>query len=115
MPQGHRHMSEQKRQCIQDCLDCYRVCLETAAHCLQQGGEHAEAARIQLLLDCAEASQTCASFLLRGSEVHGRLCGICVEVAEQCAQACDELQDDAQMQACAETCRRCAQSCRRMA
>jgi hypothetical protein len=110
---GHQ-MSEEMQRCIQACLDCHRICLETVTHCLQMGGKHADPAHIRLLLDCAEICQTSANFMLRGSDLHGRTCAVCAEVCERCAQDCAQF-DDAQMKACAEACRRCAESCRRMA
>jgi len=79
------------------------------------GGKHAEASHIQLLLACAEICQTSANFMLLGSDLHARTCGVCAEVCEQCATSCEQMGNDAQMQACAEACRRCAESCQRMA
>ena len=108
-------MSGDMQQCIQECLNCHSVCLATVPYCLQMGGEHATAAHIGLLLDCAEICQTSANFMLRGSTFHTRTCGVCAEVCERCAQDCDQFGDDAQMKACADACRRCAASCRRMA
>jgi hypothetical protein len=103
-------------QCIQNCTDCHDICVETATHCLQKGGKHAEANHIRLLLDCAQICQTSADFMLRGSVLHGRTCEVCAEVCERCAQDCERIDpNDAQMQECAEMCRRCAQSCREMA
>ena len=110
-----QQMSEEMRQCIQACSDCHRICMETVNYCLQQGGTHAEAAHIRLLLDCAEICRTSADFMIRGSDLHGRTCAVCAEVCERCAEDCERFGDDAQMKACAETCRRCAESCRRMA
>ena len=116
MPQASGHqMSAEMKECIQRCLDCYRTCVETATYCLQQGGRHAEARHMRVLLDCAELCRTSADFMLRGSEFHGRICGVCAEVCERCAQECERFGDDAQMRACAEACRRCAEACRRMA
>jgi hypothetical protein len=111
---GHR-TSQEMQQSIQAALDCGRICWETLTHCLQQGGKHAEASHIRLLVDCAEICQTTANFMLRASELHGRTCGACAEVCERCARSCDQFGDDAQMRACADACRRCAQSCRQMA
>jgi hypothetical protein len=79
------------------------------------GGRHAESAHIRLMLDCAEICQTSANFMLRGSELHSRTCGVCAEVCERCARDCEQLGDDAHMRACAEACRRCADSCKHMA
>lgn len=103
------------RECIERCLDCHRGCLETAPHCLQMGGEHATAAHIGLLLDCAEMCQTSANFMLRGSPFHTHTRGVCAEVCERCAEDCERFGDDQRMRDCATSCRRRAESCRRMA
>jgi hypothetical protein len=103
------------RSCIEECTGCHNICVETVTHCLEMGGKHAEAALIRLLLDCAEICQTSANFMLRGSDLHGRTCGVCAEVCERCAQDCERFGDDEHTQACAKTCRSCAASCRQMA
>jgi hypothetical protein len=108
--------------CIQNCLDCHSICLNTVTYCLQKGGNHVEQSHIRLLLDCAEICQTSANFMLRTSQLHPRTCEVCAEVCERCAEnyvrvaAPKELRmgDDAQMKACADMCRRCAESCRQM-
>jgi hypothetical protein len=116
MTHGTQHqMSGDMQQCIQQCSDCHRVCLETLAYCTQQGGRHVEAKHLGLLLDCVQMCHTSADFMIRGSALHTRVCAVCAEVCEQCAQSCDQFGDDAQMKTCADTCRRCAQSCRTMA
>ena len=104
----HQGMSSDMQRCIQECLNCHSVCLEIAAHWLQMGGKHAEAAPIRLLLDCAEICQTSANFMLRGSDLHGRVCAVCAEVCERCAQDCARFTDAEQMRRCAEACRRIA-------
>ena len=109
-------MGPEMQQCIQNCMECHRICLETVAHCLQMGGKHAEATHIRLLLDCVEICQTSANFMIRGSDLHARTCAVCAEVCERCAEDCERIgSDDEQMRRCAEMCRRCAESCRRMA
>lgn len=107
-------MSQDIQQCIDECLNCHRICLETVQHCLQQGGKHAAPEHIVLLLDCAEICQTSANFMLRGSTLHKRTCAVCAEVCSRCAESCDAIGGD-QLEACAEACRSCAESCERMA
>jgi hypothetical protein len=107
--------SAEMQECIANCQSCHAICVSTLAYCLQQGGKHAAPAHIRLLLDCAQICQTSADFMLRGSELHNRTCGVCAEVCARCAEECARMGTDSQMQACAETCRRCAGSCRRMA
>lgn len=115
MTQTSRHqLGAEMEQCIKLCEECHHTCLETITYCLGQGGKHAEAAHIGLLLDCAAICHTSTDFMLRSSPLHGRICAVCAEVCDRCAQDCDQFGDDPQMKACADTCRRCADSCRRM-
>jgi hypothetical protein len=115
MTQRHQ-MSGDMQQCIDNCISCHRVCVETTLHCLEMGGQHAEAGHIRTMLDCAQICQTSADFMLRGSEFHQQTCRVCAEVCERCAGECERLAaDDQHMQRCADMCRRCADSCRAMA
>ncbi len=111
----HHRLGTEMEQCIKLCEECHHTCLETITYCLGQGGKHAEASHIGLLLDCATICHTSTDFMLRGSQLHGRICAVCAEVCERCAQDCEQFGDDTQMRACADACRRCAESCRRMA
>jgi hypothetical protein len=110
-----RHLSAEMRKCIDTCDDCRAACLTTATYCLEQGGEHAQPDHIRLLLDCAEICATSAGFMLRGSNLHGDVCGVCADVCERCAESCESIGDDEQMRACARACRQCAETCRQMA
>jgi hypothetical protein len=111
----HR-ISDDMRECIANCTECHAICVETIEHCLQMGGKHAEAHHIRTMIDCAQACQISADFMLRGSDLHPRTCGVCAEACERCAESCERLAgDDELMQRCAEVCRRCAASCREMA
>ena len=114
--QSPQQRSAEMDECVQNCTDCHRACLETVAHCLQLGGERAENSHVRLLLDCADICRTSADFMIRGSVMHRRTCGVCADICERCAADCERMAgDDARMRACAEVCRRCAESCRQMA
>ena len=109
-------MAQQNMErCIDNCLECYRVCLETITYCLEKGGKHAEAGHIMTLMDCVETCNMSANFMIRGSEMHEKTCGVCAEACRRCAEECEKMADDTQMQKCAEVCRRCAESCEEMA
>ena len=101
--------------CIEECMNCHGACADTMAYCLQEGGAHADASHITLLLDCAEICQTSANFMLRGSQHHATTCGACAKICDACADACERFGEDEQMKLCAEACRSCADSCREMA
>ena len=114
--EGFMNHSSQMQECLDNCRECHSICTETAQHCLQMGGTHAEAAHVRLLLDCAQICQTSADFMLRGSSYHTRTCGICADICSACAESCEQIgADDSMMKTCAEVCRRCAASCRQMA
>jgi hypothetical protein len=114
-------MHEQKltaemRECISSCLDCHATCLETAAHCLTFGGAHASAHHQTVLQDCAEICQTSANFMLRTSERHTEICGVCSKICRACADECRSIAGtDNLMKRCADLCQTCAESCDRMA
>jgi len=103
------------QECIDNCMRCHAVCVETITHCLKQGGKHAAPDHIRLLQDCAQICATSADFMLRDSEFHHLTCGACAEICARCAEACERMGNDDMMRRCAEECRRCADSCRRMA
>ena len=111
MPQQTQEM----QRCIENCLECHEICLATVTRCLEKGGQHAEAAHIRLLLDCAEICQTSANFMIRGSDLHTETCRACSEVCQRCAEDCHRLGADPEMKECAEVCDRCAESCAQMA
>jgi hypothetical protein len=109
------HISQEMRECIQDCTDCHNVCTETITYCLEQGGAYVAVDLIRLLQDCAQLCATSADSMLRASRFAGPICGLCATVCDACAEACEQFGNDPQMTTCAQTCRRCAECCRRMA
>ena len=114
--QGGLHTDDEMQKCIELCQDCHALCTQTVGHCLKLGGPHAAPEHIRLLLDCAQICDTTAQYLLRGSSLHERMCGLCAEVCRQCADNCVQVAGGDQMvNQCAEMCRRCAGSCERMA
>lgn len=114
LPTDTGMLTEEMKGCINNCMSCSAVCLQTLTYCLQKGGRHAAPDHIRLLQDCVQICKTSADFMLRGSPLHTRTCGVCAEVCDRCAVECDKIGDDVAMKACAEACRRCAESCRKM-
>jgi hypothetical protein len=104
----HQEMSQEMRDCISNCMTCHAVCLETISHCLEMGGEHASPQHIRLLQDCAQICVTSADFMLRMSDHHPQVCGVCADICDACARECESMADGAEFM------RRCAESCRRM-
>jgi len=110
-----RDMSAAMKQCAQNCTNCHNICVETLDYCLGMGGQHVGQARLKSLLDCADTCRTSADFMLRGSALHTKACGLCAEACASCAASCEKFGDDPAIKACAEECRRCEASCREMA
>ena len=111
----HSDYSEQMLVCIQNCQDCHRACLQTLHYCMNQGGRHATAEHLRLLMDCADICAVSAAFMLRASDLHGHTCAACAAVCRACAAECAAMGDDLRMAALADTCRHCAESCEAMA
>ena len=112
---AHKEITQEMRNCIDNCLSCYAICLETANHCLSMGGEHASPEHIGIMEDCARICATSADFMLRSSHNHAQVCGVCADICEMCADDCERMANgDELMLRCAEICRRCAESCRQM-
>jgi hypothetical protein len=107
-------MSTEVKECIQNCVDCFKACTETASRCLKMGGKHAEIEYVNLIFDCARICNLNADFMLRNSLYYPQTCKITADVCEDCADACDRFEDDF-MKQCAIVCRRCSDSCRAMA
>lgn len=121
MATAHKHsspkageMSADMQQCIQNCLDCFRVCVETIEYCVKQGGHHTEPDHLRIMADCKDICLTSANFMMRQSDLHKKTCGVCAEVCQRCGDDCAKMGDDATMKRCADTCHRCAESCRKM-
>ena len=101
-------LDDQMQDCIQDCLNCHTVCLDTATGALQKGGQHAE--HVLLLLDCSDICLTAAHFMLRNSPLHGYVCQACAEVCTRCGEICAQMGEND----CANACQACAVSCQQI-
>ncbi|MGE0172553.1 MAG: four-helix bundle copper-binding protein [Oligoflexales bacterium] len=110
----HQELTKEMRECIKACLDASTACTDQVVHCLGEGGKHAEARHIQLLLDCADICETSANFMSRHSDRHSDVCGICSDVCWDTAESCRGIEDETMIQ-CAQICERCAELCEKMA
>ncbi|SNT08805.1 hypothetical protein SAMN06265795_11388 [Noviherbaspirillum humi] len=108
-------MTNDMQKCISNCMDCHRVCTETAAHVLHGGHPHSEAKHLVALLDCAQMCGLHADFMARRSPHAAHLAKECAEICRACAALCEGHPDpDGKMKQCAQVCRQCADSCERM-
>jgi len=107
------HSNRDMEQCIEHCMHCHRVRLETAMnHCLDAGGRHVEPHHFRLMINCSDICRVAGDFMLTRSELHAKTCAVCADVCDACAQSCEEIGG---MAACVRACRQCAESCRQMA
>ncbi|MDX2141174.1 MAG: four-helix bundle copper-binding protein, partial [Chloroflexota bacterium] len=97
-----QHITDEMRRCIDLCQRCHAECLATVSHCLLLGEQHAAQSHINTLLDCAATCATSADLMLRGSQMHARMCGVCAVACDRCAQSCEMMAGgDQQMLDCA--------------
>lgn len=106
-------LTTEMERCIRDCLECYRVCVDTAInHQLGVVGREMEPAHIRLLLACAEICQTTANLVQSGSPLHKPTCRVAAKLCRRCASECERL---GELEECVRASRHCADSCQRVA
>lgn len=98
--------------CIDDCLRCYRTCLDAVAICsLAREGAGRESGHVRLMMACAELCRTAAHLMLLRSPHHVRVCEQCATVCAECAKECERVGG---LEECVEACEFCADSCQAM-
>jgi|RhiMetdeSRZDD1v2_1073273.scaffolds.fasta_scaffold87796_5 hypothetical protein len=107
-------MGDRVRECIEVCLDCHRVCLETATY-LSSSAERVGAEDLRLLFTTAEVCHAGASLLRGPADRTGSAYAMCAELCQRAARYCDAFGDDPRMRSCANACRRCADACHALA
>lgn len=105
------HLSEEQRECIENCNEAAEVCEWCADECLGQE-EMEKCAR--LCRDVADLASLHARFMARGSNYSPDLAETCAAACEACAEECSQHDDD-HCQVCADVLQECAESCRQMA
>jgi hypothetical protein len=110
-PQSPHQMGQQNEECIRQCLETYRLTLQTVRYCLDKGGDYSTVNMIQRLLDCAEICRASASYLIRSSDKQATICTGCAEICLLCANDCEHFSNDKSMKDCAQQCRSCAEYC----
>ncbi len=106
------HLSDEERDCLENCFEAAEVCEWCADECAGEGEEMAECLR--LCRDVADVATLHARFMARDSAYSGHLAETCAEACEACADECDQ-HDAEHCQVCADVLRECAESCRTMA
>ncbi len=98
------------RHALERCQETHQACLEGVAHSMLVNRER-EPAHIQMLMDCADITQTAANFMMRGSDLQGWVSRVCAEICIRCSRDCERFEEDGELQACAALCMRCAEAC----
>lgn len=106
------HLSEEERECLENCFTAAEVCEWCADACLDEpdGMERC----IRLCRDVADLTTMHARFMARDSNYSTQLAQACAGACEECAEECAQ-HDDEHCQVCADVLRECAESCRNMA
>jgi hypothetical protein len=108
------HFAEtQARQLMDDALSAYKACKETAAYCVQEGGELADPDLLQPVHDCADVALMVTNLVTRASRFHRQAAALCADVAEACAEALNQRAalDDEQLRVTHAACVRLHQCC----
>lgn len=101
------------QECIDRCLACQRGCIMTLTHLRDMGGVHIDPTRVRSLLDCADACQVAATFMMRGSQRHIEMCAVVARICRDAADRCDGTNFE-QLRKCVDACRSCETSCREL-
>ena len=111
-----RTASNATTDCIDNCLACEQLCLETRSWCESAGGALARDDFLGLLALCAEACSASARAMQDGSDAYVFLCEACAQLSQRCAEALGAMSaGEPRLRACAAACANCARCCAEMA
>ena len=97
---------------IDDLMETYRICHQTAAYCIDSGGDLATLERLRAFDDCAEANLTLANFLLRASNHAADMARVCHKVSVACAREIEAIEhNDDQLRAAYASCQHSRHAC----
>lgn len=105
------HLSDEERECVENCVQAVEACEWCADECLDEGEEMAEC--IRLCRDVTDIASLNARLMARDSNYSTQLAEACAGVSEECAEECARHDHD-HCQLCADVLEDCAESCRNM-
>jgi hypothetical protein len=104
-------LSDEQRECHENCEEASAVCEWCAAECL---GDADREECVRFCRDVADLTSLHARFLARDSAYSADLTAICADACEVCAdECCQQAADHCRL--CAEALSECAETCRQMA
>jgi len=110
-----RTPSNARREFIDNCAACERLCVEAVVHCRTRGGEFADDAWLSVLTTCAEVCRDAVSAIQGSSEAQPGVLLACASTCERAAKFCADFPEDKLLRACANACRNAARACTEMA
>jgi hypothetical protein len=105
-------VSDEMRECIDNCFEATQACEWCADACLDEEMDMSRC--IRLCRDVADVASMHARFMVRDSSYSEDLAATCADLCEECADECEQ-HDHEHCQVCADVLRDCAETCRRMA
>ena len=93
---------------IETLNQCHAMCLSMAMTDVLESHERlGRPQHMRMMLDCAAMCALTADLLAHKSQFHTRVCALCAEICDVCAQTCAE----SGMEDCARMCLRCSAVC----
>lgn len=102
-------------QLIDDAIEAYKLCEQTAAYLVDQGGPLAEPHLVRIVRDACEINQAAAAFTSRASAFHRDVLELAAAVSDRCAEALEAVEaDHDQIRATRAACARAATASREL-
>lgn len=103
------------QQCIEACKVCESACRECAFACLQEKEIAELRACIQNDLECARICATTADLLIMDSRFRKEIVELCLASCQACQAECEKHSSHMDhCRRCAEACANCADACRQL-
>ncbi|MCR4337419.1 MAG: four-helix bundle copper-binding protein, partial [Candidatus Omnitrophica bacterium] len=95
---------EKYQKYINICEECAVICEHCAMECLGEKDVKSLTRCIELDRTCTDICRSAAAIMARGSEFSNKVCGLCAQICQACADECAKHQHMEHCQDCAEIC-----------
>ncbi len=68
-------VTTEMQACMDACMDCHKMCMETMTYCMSKGGKEMDKnmmSMMSMMRDCSEMCMMCMNMMMSGSEFMGR-------------------------------------------